>query len=72
MIGPDRPVAVLEHKGVLTIGRSLLQAYDRLEVLECTAAALVAAREIGTPVALDDEAVRELDNLTASGSLPDS
>ena len=66
-VDPARPVALLEHEGALATGRSLLEAFDQLEVLESSAAAVASAREIGTPVPLDDDAIRELDRLAGHG-----
>ena len=36
-IGPERPAVVNANSGVLVVGGSILQAFDRLEVLESTA-----------------------------------
>ena len=41
------PVAIVNNQCVIVTGNSLLNAYDRLEVLEYSAAALIAARDIG-------------------------
>ena len=42
-------------------GRDLLNAFDRLEVLEFSAKAVIAAREIGPVVQIDDAQVREIE-----------
>ncbi|MEO6788914.1 MAG: class II aldolase/adducin family protein, partial [Chthoniobacteraceae bacterium] len=47
-IGPKNPVALLEHNGVLVAGRTVLDAFDRLEVLEATAAAIIRAKTLGS------------------------
>ncbi len=44
----------------------MLEAFDRLEVLESTAEALVNARALGELVPISDEAVAELDRLFTS------
>jgi len=58
-VGPANPVALLEHNGVLVAGRSVLDAFDRLEVLESTAAAIIRSRALGPinpmPAAVIDE-----------------
>ena len=46
---------------MLVTGASVLEAYDRLEVLESTAEALVNARALGTLGPLSEEMIRELE-----------
>jgi L-fuculose-phosphate aldolase len=61
-VGPDRPAALLENDGVLIAGKDVLDAFDRLEVLESTAEALINARPVGPlapmPAGVIDELVR--------------
>ena len=66
IISPDRPAAILETRGVLVVGRSALEALDRLEVLEATAEAASTARSIGDPVTMSDAAVGQLTELLAA------
>jgi L-fuculose-phosphate aldolase len=54
------PVVIIENECVLVTGSDLLNAFDRLEVLEYSARAVIAAKEIGTPVLIDDEQVKEI------------
>ena len=60
---PDFPVCLLENDGVMVLGKSLLDAFDRLEVLESTAEAVINSRPLGPvrPMGADviDELVRE-------------
>ncbi|MGF1656223.1 MAG: class II aldolase/adducin family protein [Verrucomicrobiales bacterium] len=56
----QHPALVIENEGVLVVGKSLLEAYDRLEVLEATAEALVLAHGIGPTVPMPESAVIEL------------
>lgn len=62
-IGPSAPAALLQNDGVLVTGGSVLDAFDRLEVLESTAEAVINARAIGDvtpmPPAVIDELRRE-------------
>ncbi len=44
---PEYPVALLENGGALVLGRTMLDAFDRLEVLESTADAVINARLVG-------------------------
>ena len=55
------PVVLLENDAVLSTGRTILEAYDRLEVAEATANALIAARRLGGFRPIDDAAVREIE-----------
>jgi L-fuculose-phosphate aldolase len=54
------PITLLENDGVQVCGTSVLDAFDRLEVLESTAEALVAARALGTIAPMPDEVIIEL------------
>ena len=60
ILGPDSPVALLENDGALALGSDLLDAFDRLEVLEATAAALIASRPLGERTVMSDEQILEL------------
>lgn len=60
LISSNSPAAVLENDGVLVTGRSVLDAFDRLEVLESTAEAVINARAIGEISAMSDEVIAEL------------
>jgi L-fuculose-phosphate aldolase len=60
-VSPQQPVAILENNGVLVTGRDVLEAYDRLEVLESTAEALINARAVGTLAPLPDDVIRALE-----------
>ena len=50
----------LENDGVLVTGSSVLDAFDRLEVLESTAEALINARAIGDVSVMPEPAIAEL------------
>jgi L-fuculose-phosphate aldolase len=47
MVTPRSPAALLENNGVMVAGASVLDAFDRLEVLESTAEAIITARAVG-------------------------
>lgn len=57
---PDFPVSLLENDGVMVLGTSLLDAFDRLEVLESTAEAVINSRPIGAVRPMDDQVIDEL------------
>lgn len=56
----ERPVALLENDGVLVCGRDVLDAFDRLEVLESTTETLINGRLIGDPRPMPDAVIEEL------------
>lgn len=57
---PRRPIALLEHNGALVAGESVLDAFDRLEVLEATAKALLSASVLGPVHPMPDAAIDAL------------
>lgn len=59
-ISAESPAAILENDGVLVTGTSVLDAFDRLEVLESTAEAVINAHAIGPVAAMPDTVIREL------------
>jgi len=59
-VGPDNPVALLEHNGALVTGRDVLDAFDRLEVLEATAEAIIQSKPLGTIAPMSDDIIDEL------------
>jgi L-fuculose-phosphate aldolase len=54
------PVLLIENEGALIVGRTLLEAFDRLEVLEATAEALQLSRPLGSLVPMPESALAEL------------
>lgn len=54
------PVLLIENEGALIVGRTLLEAFDRLEVLEATAEALQLSRPLGPLVPMPESALTEL------------
>ena len=60
-----RPIALLENDGVLVCGSSVLDAFDRLEVLEATAEAVINARHLGKITLMSDQATAELERVFA-------
>jgi L-fuculose-phosphate aldolase len=59
-VSPSNPAAILQNDGVLVTGSSVLDAFDRLEVLESTAEAVVNARSIGPISSMDQDVIDEL------------
>jgi len=54
------PVLMIENEGTLIVGRTLLEAFDRLEVLEATAEALQLSKPLGPLVPMPESALEEL------------
>lgn len=54
------PAAILENDGVIVTGRGILDTFDRLEVLESTAEAVINARAIGQISTMPDSVIDEL------------
>ena len=54
------PAAILENDGVLVTGSTVLDAFDRLEVLEATAEAVINSRVIGDVAPMPDAVIEEL------------
>jgi L-fuculose-phosphate aldolase len=62
-ISARQPALILENDGVLVTGSGVLEAFDRLEVLESTAEAVINSRPLGTLAPMPDQAIRELDDV---------
>jgi len=60
------PIALLENDGVLVLGANVLEAFDRLEVLESTSEALVNSRLLGEVAPMSDEVIDDLKRAFAS------
>lgn len=60
-ITPKNPVAIVSGDCVISMGTSVLAAYDHLEVLEYSARALVSCAAVGHPVTtMNDAQIQEL------------
>lgn len=55
------PVVIVNNQCVIVTGNSLLNAFDRLEVLEYSAAAMISARDIGPVVLITPEEVADIE-----------
>ena len=60
LIAPEHPIAILENDVVLIAGTDVLDAFDRLEVLESTAEAIINSRPLGEVVPMPDAVIEEL------------
>jgi L-fuculose-phosphate aldolase len=55
-----QPIMLLDNDGVMVVGSSALDAFDRLEVLEATAEAMIDCRPLGPLVPMPDAVIDEL------------
>src|SRR2546421_11670511 len=55
-----RPIALLEYDGALVVGAHVLEAFDRLEVLEATAEALINSRLLGEVAPMSEAVIDDL------------
>jgi L-fuculose-phosphate aldolase len=69
-LGETVPVVLLQNDAILTTGRDLAQAFDRLEVAEFSASALIDTEPIGDMVPIGDEALAELQAVFLSTPAP--
>jgi L-fuculose-phosphate aldolase len=60
-VSAKQPGLILENDGVLVTGSDILEAFDRLEVLESTAEAIINCRAVGQLRPMSDQVTRELD-----------
>ncbi len=60
MLSLRRPAMLMENNGVIVLGTSVLDAFDRLEVFESTAEALINARPVGAVCPMEAGHIAEL------------
>lgn len=58
---PQTPVVLVDNQCVIVTGDSLLNAFDRLEVLDYSARAIIDAKDIGPLVMISDAQVKEIE-----------
>lgn len=61
VFSPSTPVVIVDNKCVIVAGNSLLNAFDKLEVLEYSAHAIISARDIGEIVHITPEETKAID-----------
>jgi L-fuculose-phosphate aldolase len=57
---PEFPIALIENDCALVLGKTILDAFDRLEVLESTAEAVILSRSLGEVKPMGGEVIDEL------------
>lgn len=60
MLTLKNPAAILENNGVMIVGKDPLSSFDQLEVLECSAEAIIDSQPIGGHVSMSRETIDEL------------
>jgi L-fuculose-phosphate aldolase len=60
-LGKEHDAVLMQNHGVLTVGRNLLEAFDRMEVLENAAKMTIHARQFNSVNELNAEQCAELD-----------
>ena len=60
MFDPMTPILIAENDCVIVTGSSLINAFDKLEVMEYSAKAIVSSKSIRDIVAITDEEVQDL------------
>ncbi len=59
-ISPRYPVCMIENDAVISVGRTLIEAFDRLEVAEYSAKATISASALGGMKPISDQQVADL------------
>lgn len=62
-ISPRQPAAILENDGVLVAGKTVLEAFDSLEVIESTAEAILNCGIVGKMAPMPAEVTAELERV---------
>ncbi|MCF7927478.1 MAG: class II aldolase/adducin family protein [Spirochaetales bacterium] len=61
-ISPESPLMIIENDALITSGKSLLQAFDLLEVAEYSAKSVVFAQHLGEVKKISDEQAQQLED----------
>lgn len=57
----SNPIAIVKNDCIIATGNSLINAFDRLEVAEYSAKAVIASKKIGDIVAIDTDKISDLE-----------
>lgn len=55
------PAVIVENDCVIVVGKDLLDAFDKLEVLEFTAKAMIDAKNLGEVMLISQEEIEEIE-----------
>jgi L-fuculose-phosphate aldolase len=59
-ITPTSPVAIIKNNGVVVTGQNVLDAFDKIEVLDFTAEAILDSQPLGGPVMMTQNVIDDL------------
>lgn len=59
-LSATHPIVLIENDSILVTGKSVLDAFDRLEVAEFSARSIIDAKALGTIAPMGDEAIADL------------
>jgi L-fuculose-phosphate aldolase len=71
MVSLNTPVLIAQNDCVLTVGTDILNAFDRLEVVEFSAKSLIDATVIGQLVPIGNQEIRDLEVAFSLTKAPD-
>jgi L-fuculose-phosphate aldolase len=60
MIGKKTPMVIVKNDCVISTGNSLLNAFDRLEVAEYSAKAIISTKHLGSIININDQQIEEI------------
>ena len=60
VIDLNNPMVIVDNDCIISVGTSLLNAFDRLEVAEYSAKAIISTKNLGEIVKINDEQVDDL------------
>ena len=58
---PSTPLVMIKNDCIIATGNSLINAFDRLEVAEYSAKAIISSKRLGNIVTIDDEKISSLE-----------
>ncbi len=59
-LSPTTPILLIDNDAIAVSGKSILEAFDRLEVAEFSARSLISSRALGDMVPIDDGEIEDL------------
>jgi len=61
LLEESNPIVLVENDCIIVTGSSLLNAFDRLEVAEYSAKALIASKSLGEVVVINEDQITEIE-----------
>jgi L-fuculose-phosphate aldolase len=60
LLSKDAPIVLIDNDSAVSVGASLLEAFDRLEVCEFSARSLIQSKALGEMVPIEEKEIRDL------------